>query len=91
MQEKEEEDAKSRHQLQHQVIQIKEETYNTTHSQKGEEDVARDKVDAPKPKRRLLTSTKLTMIVMERARWMSSPGFEILAFANEFLNCCNRY
>ena len=54
MQEKEEEDAKSRHQLQHQVIQIKEETYNTTHSQKGEEDVARDKVDAPKPKRRLL-------------------------------------
>ena len=52
---------------------------------KGEEDVARDKVDAPKPKRRL------TMIVIERARWMSSPGFEILAFANEFLNCCNRY
>ena len=51
MQEKEEEDAKSRHQLQHQVIQIKEETYNTTHSQKGEEDVARDKVDAPKPKK----------------------------------------
>ena len=31
------------------------------------------------------------MIVMERARWMSSPGFEILTFANEFLNCCNRY
>ena len=54
MQEKEEEDAKSRHQLQHQVIQIKEETYNTTHSQKGEEDVARDKVDAQKPKGRLL-------------------------------------
>ena len=54
MQEKEEEDAKSRHQLQHQVIQIKEETYNTTHSQKGEEDVARDKVDAQKPKRRLV-------------------------------------
>ena len=32
------------------------------------------------------------MIVMaERARWMSSPSFEILKFANEFLNCCNRY
>ena len=31
------------------------------------------------------------MIVMERARWMSSPGFEILTSANEFLNCCNRY
>ena len=28
---------------------------------------------------------------MERARWMSSPGFEILTSANEFLNCCNRY
>ena len=22
---------------------------------------------------------------------MSSPGFEILTFANEILNCCNRY
>ena len=22
---------------------------------------------------------------------MSSPGFEILKFANEILNCCNRY
>ena len=31
------------------------------------------------------------MIMMERARWMSSPGFEILTSANEFLNCCNRY
>ena len=34
------------------------------------------------------------MRVMEglmRARWMSSPSFEILTFANEFLNCCNRY
>ena len=33
------------------------------------------------------------MTVMERltARWMSSPTFEILTFANEFLNCCNRY
>ena len=35
--------------------------------------------------------TNLTMIVMERARWMSSPGFEILTSANVFLNCCNRY
>ena len=33
----------------------------------------------------------LTMRVMERARWMSSPDFEILISANEFLNCCNRY
>ena len=33
----------------------------------------------------------LSMIVMERARWMSSPGFEILRFANEILNCCNRF
>ena len=56
----------------------------------GQEDVSRDKVDVPKPKRRL-TSTKLTMTVMERARWMSSPGFEILTFANGLLNCCNRY
>ena len=31
------------------------------------------------------------MIVMERARLMSSPVFEILTFANEFPNCCNRY
>ena len=31
------------------------------------------------------------MIVMERARWMSSPGFEILTFKNEFFNFCNRY
>ena len=31
------------------------------------------------------------MIVMERAQWMSSPGFEIATSANEFLNCCNRY
>ena len=33
------------------------------------------------------------MRVMERlrTRWMSSPSFEILTFANEFLNCCNRY
>ena len=33
------------------------------------------------------------MRVMERlrARWVSSPSFEILTFANEFLNCCNRY
>ena len=41
-----------------------------------------------------LTSMNLTMRVMEglmRARWMSSPSFEILTFANEFLNCCNRY
>ena len=30
------------------------------------------------------------MKVMERARWMSSPGFEILVFANEILNCRNR-
>ena len=30
------------------------------------------------------------MIVMERARLMSSV-FEILKFANEFLNFCNRY
>ena len=32
----------------------------------------------------------LTMRVMEGARWMSSPGFEILVFANEILNCRNR-
>ena len=38
-----------------------------------------------------LTLTNLTMIVMERARWMKTPCFEILIFANEFLNCCNRY
>ena len=57
---------------------------------KGEEDVARDKVDAPKPKRRLLDINESDDL-MERARWMSSPGFEILTFANEFLNCCNRY
>ena len=38
-----------------------------------------------------LTSTNLTMIVMERARLMSSPVFEILTFANEFLNCCIKY
>jgi hypothetical protein len=38
-----------------------------------------------------LTSTNLTMIMMERSRWMSSPGFEISTSANEFLNCCNRY
>ena len=33
------------------------------------------------------------MRVMEGliARWMSSLSFEILTFANEFLNCCNRY
>ena len=31
------------------------------------------------------------MRVMERARWMSLPGFEILRFANEILNCCNRF
>ena len=30
------------------------------------------------------------MIVMGRARWMSSPGF-VLTSANEFLNCFNRY
>ena len=42
---------------------------------KGEEGVARDKVDAPKPKKDCLTSTNLTMIVMERARLMSSPVF----------------
>ena len=58
---------------------------------KGEEGVARDKVDAPKPKKDCLTSTNLTMIVMERARWMSSSGLETLTSANEFLNCCNRY
>ena len=29
--------------------------------------------------------------MIERARWRSSPGFEILTSANEFLNCCNRY
>ena len=28
---------------------------------------------------------------MERARWMSSPGFEILTFVNEILNCCNSF
>ena len=50
---------------------------------KGEEDVARDNVDAPSRKEDCLTSTKLTMVVMERARWMSSPGFEILTSANE--------
>ena len=50
---------------------------------KGEEDVARDKVDAPKPKKKdRLTSTNLTMIVMGRARMMSSPVFEILTLAN---------
>ena len=58
---------------------------------KGEEGVARDKVDAPKPKKDCLTSTNLTMIVMERARLMSSPVFEILTFANEFLYCCIKY
>ena len=58
---------------------------------KGEEGVARDKVDAPKPKKDCLTSTNLTMIVMERARLMSSPFFEILTFANEFLYCCIKY
>ena len=58
---------------------------------KGEEGVARDKVDAPKPKKDCLTSTNLTMIVMKRARLMSSPVFEILTFANEFLNCCIKY
>ena len=57
---------------------------------KGEEGVARDKVDAPKPKKDCLTSTNLTMIVMERARLMSSV-FEILKFANEFLYCCIKY
>ena len=31
------------------------------------------------------------MRVKERANWMSSPGFEILTFANEILYCCNRY
>ena len=31
------------------------------------------------------------MRVMEKAIWMSSPGFEILTFANKILNCCNRY
>ena len=30
------------------------------------------------------------MRVMEGARWMSPPGFEILAIANEILNCRNR-
>ena len=58
---------------------------------KGEEDVVRDVVDAPKPKKDCLTSTNLTMRVMERARWMSSPCFEMLTFANEILNCCKRY
>ena len=56
---------------------------------KGQEDVSRDKVDVPKPKRRLLDINESDDL-MERARWMSSPGFEILTFANEFLNCCNR-
>ena len=32
-----------------------------------------------------MTSTNLTIIVMERARWTSSPGLEILTSANEFL------
>ena len=61
---------------------------------KGEKDVARDKVGAPKPKRRLLDineSDNESDGERERERWMSSPGFEILAFANEFLNCFNRY
>ena len=31
------------------------------------------------------------MIVMERAKLMSSPVLKIFTFANEFLNCCNRY
>ena len=31
------------------------------------------------------------MRVMTRTGWTSSPGFEILTFATEFLNCCNRY
>ena len=31
------------------------------------------------------------MRVMKRTGWTSSPGFEILTFANEILNCCNRY
>ena len=35
LQEKHQEAAKSSRQLQHQVIQIKEQTYNTTHSQQG--------------------------------------------------------
>ena len=57
---------------------------------KGQEDVSRDTVDVPKPKRRLLDINESDDL-MERARWMSSPGFEILTFATEFLNCCNRY
>jgi len=28
---------------------------------------------------------------MESARWMSSTGFEISTFANDFFYCCNRY
>ena len=31
------------------------------------------------------------MRVMKRTGWTSSPGFEILTFANEILNCGNRY
>ena len=61
---------------------------------KGEEDVARDKdtrLMLLSRKEDCLTSTNLTMIMMERARWMNSPCFEISTFTNEFLDCCNRY
>ena len=42
-------------------------------------------------KKDCLTSTNLTMIVMERAKLMSSPVLKIFTFANEFLNCCIKY
>ena len=57
---------------------------------KGEEDVVRDKVDAPKPKRRLLDINESDDESDGESK-ISSRGFEISTFENEFLNCCNRY
>ena len=57
---------------------------------KGQEDVSRDKVDVPKPKRRLLHNNEFDDDSDGESK-MSSPGFEISTFENEFLNCCNRY
>ena len=54
--------------------------------QKGEE----TRLMLQSQKKDCLTSTNLTLIVMERARLMSSV-FEILKFANEFLYCCIKY
>ena len=60
--------------------------------QKGEEDVVRDKVYVSRLKRRLLDINESDddSDALHQARWMSSPGFEILAFTKEFLDYCNR-